>query len=135
VTGGHWPVTGREAAAALHKVPCQEGDYGLLLLEDLRDLFAAEKATHLVGPQATVIMLPSAGPAVSRSGGGAAGGAAPSTAPVAAAPPRPRAIPNGGRSRPLPSPAAGPPPGARTPRARRPVGVRGPSHKLWRRPA
>jgi hypothetical protein len=45
--GGHWPQTARDAAIAIHKTPGEETDYGLLLLEDLCDLFAAEKADAL----------------------------------------------------------------------------------------
>jgi hypothetical protein len=37
--GEAWPQTARDAALALHGVAEEEGDYGLLLLEDVRDLF------------------------------------------------------------------------------------------------
>ena len=39
VSGGHWPELARKAAVALHGVAEEEGDYGLLLLQDLRRLF------------------------------------------------------------------------------------------------
>lgn len=47
VAGGRWPRISREAALALHGVPEEEGDYGLLLLEDLLDLFNATGAPSL----------------------------------------------------------------------------------------
>jgi putative DNA primase/helicase len=40
MAGGRWPVAMREAACALHGISEDEGDYGLLLLADIRDLFA-----------------------------------------------------------------------------------------------
>jgi hypothetical protein len=40
--GGHWPETARAAAVALHGVAEEEGDYGLLMLEDVRQLFATD---------------------------------------------------------------------------------------------
>jgi hypothetical protein len=49
--GGEWPDRAREAAKALHGVGDDEGDYGLLLLQDVHDLFDA---------QSKVVALPSA---------------------------------------------------------------------------
>jgi hypothetical protein len=37
--GGKWTQTAREAALALYGVAEEEGDYGLLMLEDVRQLF------------------------------------------------------------------------------------------------
>ena len=37
--GGEWPQTARDAALALYGVAEEEGDYGLLMLEDVRQLF------------------------------------------------------------------------------------------------
>jgi hypothetical protein len=37
--GGEWPARARDAAKALHGVAEDEGDYGLLLLEDVRSIF------------------------------------------------------------------------------------------------
>lgn len=45
--GSHWPDTARKAALALHGVAEEEGDYGLLLLEDLRQIFADGGTTNL----------------------------------------------------------------------------------------
>jgi hypothetical protein len=39
IIGGHWPDTARTAAVGLHGVGDEETDYGLLMLEDVRDLF------------------------------------------------------------------------------------------------
>jgi Protein of unknown function (DUF3631) len=47
LAGGHWPETARTAALALHGVAEDEGDYGLLLLEDLRTLFQEHGTRHL----------------------------------------------------------------------------------------
>lgn len=42
--GGRWARLARDAAIALHGIPEEEGDYGLLLLQDLKALF--EKPPH-----------------------------------------------------------------------------------------
>lgn len=47
VAGGHWPDTARTAALALHGIAEEEGDYGLLLLEDVYNLFGATGAAVL----------------------------------------------------------------------------------------
>jgi hypothetical protein len=50
---GHWPQTARAAALALHGVAEEEGDYGLLLLQDVHDLFATTGAAVL--PSAGIV--------------------------------------------------------------------------------
>lgn len=45
--GGHWPQTARDSARVLHGVAEEEGDYGLLLLGDLRDIFKASGESRL----------------------------------------------------------------------------------------
>jgi hypothetical protein len=45
--GGDWPTRARNAAVAVHKETGDEGDNGLLLLEDLRGLFARKGADAL----------------------------------------------------------------------------------------
>jgi hypothetical protein len=47
VAGGHWPATARTAALALHGIAEEEGDHGLLALQDVRDLFTATDAPAL----------------------------------------------------------------------------------------
>ncbi len=47
VAGGHWPTTARTAALELYGVSEEEGDYGLLVLEDVRDLFASRRSENL----------------------------------------------------------------------------------------
>jgi hypothetical protein len=45
--GGHWPESSRRAALELHGIAEDEGDYALLLLEDLRELFEFRGAHNL----------------------------------------------------------------------------------------
>ena len=45
--GGRWPVDARSAARALHGVAEEEGDYGLLMLRDVHDLFVEQNADVL----------------------------------------------------------------------------------------
>jgi hypothetical protein len=42
LAGGHWPETARAAAVAIHRTPDDEGDFGLVILADLRDLFVRD---------------------------------------------------------------------------------------------
>lgn len=53
IAGGHWPETARSAALALHGIAEEEGDYGLLLLEDLLSLFNTARSAVL--PSAEII--------------------------------------------------------------------------------
>jgi putative DNA primase/helicase len=52
--GGHWPTTARAAAVHLHGVADEEGDSGLLLLEDVRDIFALASDPAAL-PTATIL--------------------------------------------------------------------------------
>ena len=45
--GGRWPQAARDAARHLHRASEAEGDWKLLLLEDLRAIFAEQRATAL----------------------------------------------------------------------------------------
>ena len=47
LAGEHWPETARAAALAVHSVVEEEGDYGLLLLQDLRSLYRSRNADVL----------------------------------------------------------------------------------------
>lgn len=47
LAGGEWPAEARRAATTLYSVADEEGDYGLLLLEDIRALFEASGAVAL----------------------------------------------------------------------------------------
>jgi hypothetical protein len=48
LVASEWPLKARSAALALHSVAEQEGDYGLLLLSDLRDLFRTDDTENLL---------------------------------------------------------------------------------------
>lgn len=52
--GGEWPTRAREAAKALHGVSDDEGDYGLLLLQDVHDLFDAQSGVFAL-PSAFIV--------------------------------------------------------------------------------
>jgi hypothetical protein len=47
VVGGHWPDTARTSALALHGIAEDESDYGLLLLQDVHDLFVTSGSAVL----------------------------------------------------------------------------------------
>ena len=55
--GGHWPETARTAALAVHGVAEEEGDYGLLLLRDVHELFNTRDVSVLASADIVSVLV------------------------------------------------------------------------------